>query len=52
MSQPKKLADIDRIYIHERSAKLNIIILLGTFFNYPRNYLSLKYKIDLNKDNC
>ena len=52
MSQPKKLADIDKIYIHERSAKLNIIILLGTFFNYPRNYLSLKYKIDLNKDNC
>ena len=49
MSDPYKLAEIDKIFIMNRSIFLVIMILFGTFFNFPRNYISSKYKIKIIK---
>lgn len=40
MSTPKMLAEVDKLYVKNKSPKLNIIIFLGTFFKYPRTYLA------------
>jgi len=48
MSNPKKLAEIDKIFVKNESLSLKSIILIGTFFKYPRNYISVKYKINKN----
>lgn len=48
MSDPVKLAEIDKIYLENQSMKLNLIILLGTFFKSPKKYLVRKYGIKLN----
>jgi O-antigen biosynthesis protein WbqP len=45
MSNPKKLAEIDEIYLQEKSFKLDATILIGTFFSYPRTYLKNKFNI-------
>ena len=45
MSNPQNLAEIDKIYIQNRTVTLNIIVLLGTFFNAPRSYLASKFDI-------
>lgn len=45
MSDPVNLSKIDKIYIENYSAKLNIFILAGTFFKSPRKYLALKLNI-------
>ena len=45
MSNPEKLAEIDKIYILNNTVRLNLIILLGTFIKTPRNYLESKFKI-------
>jgi len=45
MSNPEKLAEIDKIYILNNTVRLNLIILLGTFIKTPRNYLASKFKI-------
>ena len=45
MSDPMKLAEIDGIYIINRSFKLDLLIILGTFFNLPRQILRKKFKI-------
>jgi len=45
MSNPMQLAEVDKIYIINRTARLDFIILLGTFFKTPRNYLESKFKI-------
>ena len=50
MSDPYKLAEIDKIFIMNQSVFLEIMILFGTFFNYPRNYISSKYKIKIMKN--
>ena len=34
-----KLAEIDKIYIDNRSLKVNLLILIGTFTKYPRAHL-------------
>ena len=39
MSDPQKLAEIDKIYIDNRSLKVNLLILIGTFTKYPRAHL-------------
>tara|TARA_Y100000748_G_scaffold129809_2_gene108766 strand:+ start:3655 stop:4212 length:558 start_codon:yes stop_codon:yes gene_type:complete len=39
MSNPLKLAKVDKIYIENKSMQLDLMILLGTFFKYPRHYL-------------
>lgn len=48
MSNPKKLAEVDRIFILNDSFLLKFIILMGTFFNYPRKHISIKYKLNVN----
>lgn len=45
MSNPKKLAEIDEIYINNKNIYLNILVILGTFFNVPRIQLKSKLKI-------
>lgn len=45
MSNPKKLAEIDETYIINKSLRLDCSIILGTFFNYPKQKLKMKYKI-------
>ena len=45
MSNPKKLAEIDEIYINNKNIYLNILVILGTFFNAPRIQLKSKLKI-------
>jgi O-antigen biosynthesis protein WbqP len=45
MSDPKKLAEIDEIYIINRSFNLDLLIILGTFFDSPRQILRKKFKI-------
>jgi len=51
MSAPEKLAEVDKLYINNKSIKLNLIIFLGTFFSFPRTYLALIMKIpNLKKD--
>lgn len=40
MSTPEMLAEVDKLYIDNKSLKLNIIIFLATFFKYPRTYLA------------
>ena len=36
MSDPMKLAEIDKIYINNRSSYINLLILAGTFFKFPK----------------
>lgn len=52
MSDPKSLTNIDKIYIQNKNLRLNLIILLGTFFKFPRNYLEVELNIPYlkNKD--
>jgi len=40
MSNPLKLAKVDKIYIENKSLKLDLMILAGTFIKYPRIYLN------------
>jgi Sugar transferases involved in lipopolysaccharide synthesis len=49
MSDPKKLAEIDKIYIDNHSNKIDLMILFGTFFKYPRKHLVSKLNINYNK---
>ena len=48
MSNPEKLAEIDQIFVVNESFLLKTMILMGTFFKYPRKYISIKYKININ----
>jgi len=36
MSNPSKLAEVDRIYIENKSFYVDFLILIGTFIKYPR----------------
>ncbi|MDA9762874.1 sugar transferase [Gammaproteobacteria bacterium] len=50
MSNPKRLAEVDLIYIQNHTAILDIMVLLGTFITLPRDYLASKFDIpNLNK---
>tara|TARA_Y100000996_G_scaffold329937_1_gene266103 strand:- start:1487 stop:2074 length:588 start_codon:yes stop_codon:yes gene_type:complete len=48
MSNPEKLAEVDQIFVLNESFLLKTMILIGTFFKYPRKYISIKYKININ----
>ena len=48
MSDPQKLAEIDKIYIDNQSKKIDIMIMLGTFFKFPRKHLASKLNINYN----
>ena len=39
MSDPSKLAEIDRLYIENKSLHIDLLILIGTFIRFPKNYL-------------
>lgn len=45
MSDPERLAEIDEKYIVNKSLFLDLCIILGTFFTYPRQKLKIKFKI-------
>ncbi len=45
MSDPKKLAEIDEAYIINRSIFLDLLIIMGTFFNFPKKSLKKRFKI-------
>ena len=45
MSNPEKLAEIDETYIINKSICIDILIILGTFFQAPKEQLKLKLKI-------
>ena len=40
MSNPKKLAKIDKIYIEKKSTFIDFLILASTFTPYPKKYLT------------
>ena len=39
MSDPIKLAEVDKLYIENKSIYIDFLILLGTFVKFPKNYL-------------
>jgi len=45
MENPIKLAEIDKVYIANKSAALDLVILIATFISLPRKYLSKKLGI-------
>ena len=45
MSNPARLAEVDKIYIQNHTVMLDITVLLGTFISGPRNYLASKFDI-------
>ena len=51
MSDPKLLAEIDGLYVKNQTIVLDSVILLGTFFNFPRRYLASQFKIQNLKNN-
>jgi len=48
MSNPSRLAEIDKIYMANKSYQIDCLILLGTFLAFPRKYLSSKLKTPKN----
>jgi O-antigen biosynthesis protein WbqP len=51
MSDPKLLAEVDYLYVKNQTVILDSVILLGTFFNFPRKYLASRFKINNLKNN-
>ena len=49
MSDPAKLAEIDRIYIDNQTIYLNTLILLGTFIGSFREKISMKLGIEIRE---
>jgi O-antigen biosynthesis protein WbqP len=49
MSNPKLLAEIDEIYIKNKTFKLDILIFLATFIKYFKLKLEKKFKNDIRK---
>ena len=45
MSNPAKLAQVDKLYIQNQTLRLDLIILIGTFLRFPRNFLASKFNI-------
>mgnify|MGYP001158148182 CR=1 FL=1 len=48
MSDPARLSEIDKIYLLNCSSMLDIMILAGTFFKFPRKYICSKLNIQPN----
>lgn len=46
MSKPTDLAAVDKIYIENQSIRLDLIILSGTFFRYPKRYIAKEFQIE------
>jgi lipopolysaccharide/colanic/teichoic acid biosynthesis glycosyltransferase len=39
MSDPAKLAEIDKMYIQKQSLYIDFLILMSTFISFPKKYL-------------
>ena len=50
MSNPKKLSEIDMIYMKKKSKYVDFMILLGTFFSKYRNQIASKLGVHVNKE--
>tara|TARA_B100000035_G_scaffold294083_1_gene284052 strand:+ start:908 stop:1504 length:597 start_codon:yes stop_codon:yes gene_type:complete len=50
MSNPKKLSEVDLIYMENQSKYVDLMILLGTFFSKYRNHIALKLGICVNTE--
>ena len=48
MSDPKKLSEVDLIYMKNKSKYVDLIILLGTFFSKYRNQIASKLGVYVN----
>jgi O-antigen biosynthesis protein WbqP len=46
MSNPKKLSEVDELYVRNKSLKIDALILLATFINSPKRYLVQHFKIE------
>ena len=46
MSNPKKLSEVDELYVRNKSLKIDALILLATFINSPKKYLAQHFKIE------
>jgi len=49
MSNPEKLAKIDKLYINNRNSKLDLIIFFATFFKSLRKRLSMIFLEEINE---
>jgi O-antigen biosynthesis protein WbqP len=45
MSNPLLLTEIDLLYMKHKSFKIDVMILIGTFVSFPRQYLTRKFSI-------
>lgn len=50
MSNPKKLSDVDLIYMKNKSKYVDFMILLGTFFSKYRNQIASKLGVYVNTE--
>lgn len=50
MSNPKKLSEIDMIYMKKKSKYVDFMILLGTFFSKYRNQIASKLGVHVNTE--
>ena len=50
MSNPKKLSEVDLIYMKNKSKYVDLIILLGTFFSKYRNQIASKLGVYVNTE--
>ena len=48
MSNPKKLSEVDLIYMKNKSKYFDLMILFGTFFSKYRNKIALKLGVKVN----
>lgn len=48
MSNPKKLSEVDLIYVKNKSKYVDLMILLGTFFSKYRNQIASKLDVHVN----
>ena len=46
MSNPKKLSEVDELYVRDKSLKMDALILLATFIKAPKRYLVQHFKIE------
>ena len=46
MSNPKKLSEVDELYVRDKSLKMDALILLATFTKAPKRYLVQHFKIE------
>tara|TARA_B100000900_G_scaffold230289_1_gene195559 strand:+ start:1956 stop:2540 length:585 start_codon:yes stop_codon:yes gene_type:complete len=49
MSDPKKLSEVDMIYMKNKTMFLDFLILIGTFFSKVRNIVSIKIGVPVNQ---